>query len=215
MKTHLEANSVRIFFVFFMTTMIALAGCGGGRSAAVEDGTQTFSGYEYVVVSQSALALTSDSVSGEGMIAFKEPLGSVSSNKNVRLAFQLEDGSFAELRTHADKTLSGGVQVRIARRGNVATLSVAAGDKEPVSRELAGLPVGEAMLLSVDVHNTETPAHVLVWDEAEKVPTDDNARFNSDADGVVPGNGIGMFWGLALSGARVSSVSLGPARFAH
>jgi hypothetical protein len=201
-------------FGFSIVAALTHIGCSGG-SDIPSNNAQNISGYEYVVISRSTLSLTADAVSGDGEIAFTDPAGSTSSNQNFQLEFLLDDGGSLELKAFANNTLSGGVKVRILRDGDHASISATTEDSEPVGREIKELPANGLIALSIDVHNSETPAHVLVWRKSEKSPTDDNAVFNSDADGVIPGNGIGMYWGLALEGAKVSKVATNSAEFAH
>lgn len=191
----------------------SLLGCSGGGGGSGES-QKTFSGYEYVTLAQGTLAQTAESMSGEGKIAFKNPIGEVSSEKNFQLSFELTDKAYVELLAYGDEQLKNAVQIRVTRNGDLLQLTASAGDKDPVSRDLTGITAASAIGLSIDVHNSETPTHVLAWNSDEKAPTDDNALFNSDADGEIPGNGTGMFWGIALGGAKVTSLTIDSARLA-
>jgi hypothetical protein len=65
----------------------------------------------------------------------------------------------------------------------------------------------------VDIHNDETPAHVLVWSATSSEITEESALFNSEEDGEMPGNGKGSFWGIILDDARVSNAVVSEPRF--
>jgi hypothetical protein len=199
---------------FSILTALMLSGCAG-KNGNKTDETKILSGNDYIVVSDESLASTADTISGEGEIAFKDPVGAISSNKNFQIDFQLADGSSAELKTYCDKNSSDCVRLGFSRIDNLVSLSAATGNSEPIEFELDQVNASGLISLSIDVHNTETPAHILVWNQSEQSPSDDNAWFNSDADGAVAGNGNGMFWGLAIKDAKVSKATIGSPEFAH
>jgi len=192
----------------------ALNACGGGSSNSPE-GDKTLNGLEYIYLSQGTLTATSETMSGSGIIAFKNPVGEVASDKNIKISFELTDNTYIEIRSHADKELKNGVQIRFTRAVSNLLLTATAGDKDPVSRALGDMQVDSTINLSVDIHNSETSAHILAWNGDEITPTDDNALFNSDADGQIPGKGTGMFWGIAFGDAKVTSVALDSALLSH
>ncbi len=205
----------RTFGISALAALVSI-GCGGGSGSGKQAyNAQSINGYDYIVITNSNLSLTDGNVSGEGEIAFTGPVGSTSSNSNFKVEFTLDDGGFLELKAFANNKLAGGVDVRISRSGDSASVSSVTSDNEPVSRELKELNANGLIALSIDVHNSETPAHVLMWSKTERLPTDDNALFNSDADGVITGNGVGMLWGLALNRAKVSKVATDSPELAH
>ncbi len=200
------------------------SGCGsskdsssGGGDGGSDDSSPrlTLGGNEFVITSDQALQVSGDRIAGTGVVAFKSPLGTVSSNRNFRLTASLLDGGTVELRTFASASLEGGLFVAIARRGDSVVLLLSSSNQVPVERELGGVDAKGTFTVSIDVHNKEKPAHVLAWSESETAPNDDNALFNSDADGRPSGNGVGPYWGLRLDDATVFSVSLGAAMFSH
>jgi hypothetical protein len=191
-----------------------LVSCSAGNDSQTNN-ARRLSGYEYIVMTDSKLSLTDDNVSGDGEIAFKEAVGARSSNRNFQIEFSLEDDGFVKLKAFASSTLSGAIEVTFSRSNDRVSLSVTVDGEESMWRELKNLNPRGLIALSIDVHNSETPAHVLIWDIKEKSPTDDNAIFNSDADGVLPGNGLGMYWGFALKGATLSKIALHSPESAH
>lgn len=70
--------------------------------------------------------------------------------------------------------------------------------------------------LQFDVHNNETPAHVLAWNrDLGDSFTDATAVFNSEENDNSPGIGSGTRWGVRLSGATVTRAELGAVKAGH
>ncbi len=199
---------------FSTLAALVLFGCGGTKDTRANS-AHSINGHSFLIIADSTLLLTKEDVSGEGEIAFIDPIGSTSSNKNFQVEFRLDDGGRLDLKTFANNSLDSGVELLISRSGERIFLSATTKDNGPVSHELKALDANGLLALSIDVHNSETPAHALIWSNTEQSPTDDNAIFNSDADGAIAGNGAGVYWGMALSGAKVSKVDTGSAKFGH
>jgi hypothetical protein len=195
------------------------AACGGTRGSGAADPspgtTPALSGSEYVTIDNEQLVSAAGQLSGKGVVAFRSPLGGIATNKNFKLTVSLDDGGFCELRTHATNTLGAAVVIGISRRGDSLFMYHFIGEGRRSEREIKSLAAGDELSLSIDVHNTESPAHVLVWSAREELPTDDNAIFNSDADASSVGNGAGAFWGISFAGAAVKEAKVGPALFSH
>jgi hypothetical protein len=201
--------------ISFITPIIMLALAACGKSDSKNEDKLSFSGYEYIVKSTSSPVVTDGELTGEGSIAFVEPLGSVSSNKNFKISMTLEDAGFVELKTFANAELGASIGLKLSRAGDTLLLVSSAENKVAEPIILKGLAVSGPLSLSIDVHNSETPAHVMLWSSSESSPTDDNSVFNSDADGEIPGNGAGTFWGLSLKSSSISAASTGDSVFTH
>lgn len=78
---------------------------------------------------------------------------------------------------------------------------------------LEGVDAAGAITIGVDVHNDESPAHVLVWSGSDFA--EDAAAFNSEGDGAAPGQGSATFWGLKLAKANVTAATIGDAKFSE
>jgi hypothetical protein len=191
-----------------------LAACSGSEVRSA-DGQLRIGDRSVVAIDGDALEFGSDSVAGKGSFVFQSPLGAIDSNVNFRFVVTLQEGASIELRSHADGKLGKGVAIRLQRDATNIVVSLAAGGKESNDFPLPGGDVTQPLALSVDVHNSETPAHVLIWPGDLALPNDDNAWFNSDADAQTPGNGGGNFWGFAMQGGALSEIAVEEAAFGH
>jgi hypothetical protein len=145
----------------------------------------------------------------DGAYVFKDPLGEVGSNKGYRLTFTAEDGGSVTLVSHADRALAGGLALTFRRSGAELAFSMTAGETTTEPKTLAGVDVAGAVSLAVDVHNEESPAHVVVWTAAQEEPSLENALYESERDGDAPGNGTDALWGLRFEKATVTGVDVG------
>ena len=62
-----------------------------------------------------------------------------------------------------------------------------------------------ALSYRVEVHNDETPAHILVWPGDATSFTEDTALLNSEDISSSHGNGAGSFWSIKLENSSVTS----------
>jgi hypothetical protein len=196
-----------------VTSVFILASACGKDSDGDDAGAATgkFAGKDYVVLEQGDLAASEAAISGSGTIAFKDPVGELGAKKDYALTFTLEDGGSLDLVAQADEKLEHGVGVSLRRTGAALSVVLAADGEEAAAKTLAGVDAAAAMTLHIDVHNDESPAHVLVWSGTDF--SEDAAALNSEADGATPGQGDGTFWGLRLMKASVTAADVGGAEF--
>jgi hypothetical protein len=187
----------------------SLLGCGkddGGGSNA--DGK--LGAANYVVLESGDLQRGSDKLSGSGAVAFKEPVGEIGAKKSYTLTFSLQDGGSLVLLAQGAKSLENSVELKFSRAAGElkATLSAAGKNAEP--KLLAGVDAAsDSVTLTIDIHNDESPAHVLVWSGNDFA--EEKALLNSEED--TPGQGSGTFWGLRLVKATVTSALIGDPKY--
>jgi hypothetical protein len=189
--------------------------CGKVESSKGDTSARQFDGKDVITVSDQGLYVTGSSLSGSGSVVFRAPLGESGSNKGFRLQFTLADGGSIDLISHAYDNLSGGNTVRLVRSGQVLQTVLTDEGKTIIPHQLTGIAADTDLDLLIDVHNSETPAHILIWNHDAGAADDDNALFNSDADADSSVRGYGNFWGLSLNQASVTAASAGEARFGH
>ena len=197
-----------------------LASCGGSDSASDSGASQEgkIGSTEVLLLSQTGLSFSGTSLKGTGNVVAKKPLGEPKDDRNIGLTFALEDGGSLSVRAFATKTLESGVKFTFSRKGKVLQATLSADEKSvDVSRNFSALDASEEVSVLLDVHNNETPAHVLVWKGDTQSPGDENALFNSEkaGDGESAGNGKGTFWGLVLSKATIKSAVASDSKFKH
>lgn len=189
-----------------------LCGCGHDHGDSSSDGAQgKFGSSSYVVVNEGNLKRKNSEIKGTGTFVFKQPIGEIGSNRHYDLDFNLEDGGSLTLVAHGDNKLNRGVEVVFSRKAEALELTFAASGSESSTRVVKGIPASGAIHVGVDVHNEESPAHILIWSGNNY--SEDAALFNSEEDNVVPGKGSATFWGLKLIKARVTKAAISSAKF--
>ncbi len=206
---------MRRLWVVMCVLSLGLAACGGDKTANPTEDTKSWQNRSYKILNEGSFSLTDQALVGNASILFTQPLGHIDSNKNFKVGFLLLDQGSVELRSFTNTKLDQGVTLRFSRTGDNLYLTLIAGKSETSPRLLSGINADGYVVLSVDVHNSESPTHILVWEPNITNATDDNALFNSDADATTPGRGVGQFWGLVLNNATVNLLDVTKARFGH
>lgn len=195
--------------------ILASFGCKKDDNETTTLVSGSFAGQTYYVVEAGTLERTDTLIKGSGAIVFAAPLAAVESQDNFALDFSLADGGSLSLVTHADSALDKGIAVQFDREGSELTVSLKADGAGTGDNVLSGMDASAALSVAVDVHNNETPAHVLIWNAASGSFGEDNAIYNSEADTDAPGNGKASLWGLVFRNAELSRVSLDAAKFSE
>lgn len=209
-------------FARFSASAVVLfvtASCGGDDGSPSDPSREGQVGSTtFVLQGDGSVSFVDGLVSGTGRIAAKQPLGELASSKNFSLTFSLEDGGSLALAGYSKATLDGGVILKFERTGAAVTATLAVGDvKLDLSPVLTNVDATREIGVTLDIHNNETPAHVIVWTSDIKDPNESNPVYESERDessrGAVPGNGQGSYWGLELAKARVAKAEVGEPKF--
>ncbi len=174
--------------------------------------TYTLGGLDYIIVDAGSLTHSGTAISGSGSIVYRMPLDNkAESAHSFGLKFQLEDGASLTLIANADNKLQNGVGILFSRHTNALSVKLLAGEKSTdVSSRFSDIDASGDLSFQLDVHNDESPAHVLVWDASTTELTADNARLNSETEGMeCPGQGSASFWGFVLAKAKVTEATVG------
>ena len=198
-----------------LSAVAMLAACGKSESSK-NTKADSFQGEKVGVSEDSELALTEETVSGTGSFVYKDPIGESSEDKSYVVSFKLADKASLELRSHTNNKLSKGVNLRFTRDGKNVKLVYGGESEKPKTIELLkNVDESKNIELSIDVHNSETPSHVLVWSSSEAKKGEESALFNSDADVDTREKGTGVYWGFILDNATLNSAKSGGPIFGH
>ena len=214
----LKSNVLRIAWVLAgpVSFGIVMASCGS-QSDSSTGAAKKIGSAEVVLLNAGSLQFVDSGIFGSGSIAFKNPVGEVKAKKNYALEFLLDDKASVKLVTHSNEKLENGFEFAFTRAGKtLQVVTTAEGKSVDISGAgtLSSIDATQKIKVFVDVHNDETPAHVLIWNQATQDPTEENAAYNSEsAEGAgdsfnSPGNGAATFWGLVLSNANVTSAQI-------
>lgn len=196
--------------------LVVLALASGVGACSDDQGDLLFlNGVGYRVVNAGSLAHNNTNVTGTGSIVFNSPLSSIQSANSYALSFVLADGGSLVLVANSKDDVTNGAETRFSRSGSVLSVKfIVGGSETDVSSSFTSINASGTITLQVDVHNNESPAHVLAWTGSDF--SEGAALVNSeDAGKEVPGNGSGTYWGLRLTDATVTSASVGAAKFSE
>ena len=212
-----------------LALLMALTACGGGKNDSAPVGpTNRFGSQQLSTIGDaSGLSVSPGSLKGTGTVVFASQFPEVRSGGSVALNFSLEDGASLTLVSHADSALgagfelefrrlgtgSGSLQVRLRAQGNVRDTRNKFGQDV-----FSGIDASLPMKLQIDIHNDESPAHVLVWSRLISDDFSETAAILNTEDEVEksngsPGIGSGVRWGLKLNRAAVTGAEPSPPKF--
>lgn len=221
MKTSRRFALKRVCAAF--ASFVLMSACGGDDDSSSPSPTNAASegkvgSTDLVIQDSPNLRFESNTLVGDGKAAAKQPAGEVSSQRNFALDFTLEDGGSVTLAAYATQALEKGVLVKFTRSANALKATLTANGKDiDLSPVFTNVNASRRIGVLVDVHNNETPAHVIAWTSDIENPSADNPVYESERDeqsrGAVPGNGQGTFWGLVLSKAKVTKADAGDRKF--
>lgn len=169
---------------------------------------QTFSDLALQILNPDTLDLSSSALSGTGTVIFEDPLSAISSAFSYTVTFSLAEEASLSLFSHAQSDTSGAIHITVTRHDLDLILSISDGvDTIIFDGVLDDLDAESEISLSFDIHNDEIHPHILVWSGSDF--SEEEALLNSEEEeGVEFASGTGHFWGLILSNARVTSVSI-------
>jgi hypothetical protein len=201
--------------VYAFMTLAILAGQGckkdEGKTSSLPQGS--FAEQIYYVVEAGDLEQGEDVLKGSGAIVFASPLNVTPSQDNFALEFTVAEGGSLALVARTDNSLSNGLTVQFDRAGTELISSLKADGQGTGDNVLSGIDASGTISLAVDVHNNETPAHVLIWNADAGTFEEDDALYNSEGDADAPGVGKGALWGLVLRQAEIKAVTRGEPKF--
>lgn len=195
--------------------VLATFGCkkDDDKTSTLPEGT--LAGKTYSIITSGTLTNSATQLAGSGAIVFHSPLDEIRSKDSFALNFTVADGGTLELVTHSDADLQNGVSVLFSRTADELTLSLKADGSGTDPKVLEGVKASEALAITVDVHNDESPSHILVWNAAAGAFGEADALFNSEEDEEAPGTGKAQAWGLLLDNAVVTGADRGAPKFSE
>ncbi|WP_141733118.1 hypothetical protein [Oligoflexus tunisiensis] len=195
--------------------LVTVATCACSKDEKKESSLPegSFAGQTYYVVEAGDLERSESLLRGSGAIVFASPLNAIASQDNFALEFTVNDGGTLGLVTHANNALEQGLTVQFERAGTELVAILNADGAGTDDHALSGIDASGPVALAIDVHNNETPAHVLIWNAVNGSWEEDAALYNSESDADAPGQGKALLWGLVLRDAELKSVTRSAAKF--
>lgn len=219
--------------ILSILVLLFVVACGSeaDRSPAspgfLEDGAEVYQlhGVKYVPSSSAQLNHGGSSISGSGDLIFLDSLPRVDSSRSFLLRFRLQrDLGRLTLVANANESLESGVEIDFTRRGRnlYITFSALGVSRVFSAQEVVGLGsinAEEELIFVIDIHNNESPVHLMLWNGRE------HSRFTPwnrlmDSGPLMfevwrSQRGQGSFWGLKLDGVTVYQAEEGPPKVRH
>jgi hypothetical protein len=213
-----------------LALLFALTACGGNgnKNAALQGPSGKFGSQQVAAIGDSSeLSVSPGSLQGTGTVIFGSRFGEIRSGGSIALDFSLADGGSLTLITHADSSLGSGYELEFRRlgtgAGSLKVLLRAQGDTRNTVNDFgqdvfSGIDASLPMKLQIDIHNNESPAHVMVWSRLISNDFSETAAILNTEDEVEksngsPGIGSGVHWGLKLVRANVTGAEPSPPKF--
>lgn len=210
--------------------LLSLTACGGGgqKDSGISGPTNRFGSQQLSAVGDaSGLSVSPNSLKGAGAVVFASQFPEIRSGGSVALNFSLEDGGSLTLVSHADSSLGNGFELEFRRLGTGAgslrvRLRAQGNVRDTVNNfgqdVFSGIDASLPMKLQIDVHNNESPAHVMVWsrlisDDFSEAAAILNTEDEIEKSNGSPGIGSGLRWGLKLHRADVTGAEPSPPKF--
>ncbi|MBM4254079.1 MAG: hypothetical protein FJ146_19100 [Deltaproteobacteria bacterium] len=194
-----------------LIALLVIAGCDKGATGTDTANQGSLGSSPYVTVDTGNLASSGTGLKGQGSIAFKDPVGAIGARKSYALAFSLDDGGSLTLVANADESLKNGLELKFSRTGNSVAAAMTVGTVTSAAKNFVAVDGSQALNLTIDIHNDEAPAHVMIWSGKDYSAV--NAILDSETDDAAPGQGRGTFWGLKLNQATVTEAVIAAAKF--
>jgi len=202
----------RALGVMFAAIVISASGCSKKDSdAATCSGGYQLESLCFKGQTNANLVFSSGSLSGTGSAVAVEPLSEkTAGGRNIAISFSIQDGGSFELRTFARNDLSGGIDIKFSRSSGKLNMSFKQGETASSAKELEGIDASAEVKLFIDVHNDESPAHVIVWNGAGSFNKEQSLHNSEDSGAIQPAaQGLDKYWGVALNRATLSKVAVG------
>ncbi|UXR64289.1 hypothetical protein EZJ49_14570 [Bdellovibrio bacteriovorus] len=201
-----------IRFIIFLLVPLMVAACGGGYNPDKDNLSKA------LPVGESSYY---DLGNNKGLMT--EGLSSVASAANFEISFNLQDGGSLTLHTFTNSQLQSGFKFKFARQGGALLIQAEAqGQIQNWSSLFTDIDATQKLTFTMDVHNNEHPAHVMIWVGAKSSSMNHtNTIYNSAEDSLdlnydsSPGNGSGRAWGFELINAQLTNARLSSPQDAH
>lgn len=165
----------------------------------------------------SGLSILPARLSGTGQVVFRDSLELFGQDSSHALSFLIQDGGSLVFSSYAESSLANGLEFVFKRTGRklLVTLTRAGTAGRDVSSAFQAVDASRVVDLQIDVHNSESPAHIVVWNGNEREFSDDNTLLNSEDGDVSPGAGSGVLRGFTLINAVVFKSSVSEVKLDH
>ncbi len=182
-----------------LSMLFAIVGCSGGLNPDLtltpgQDPAQKIGNYQFDIISgHESVSYTNGQLQGTGVARLLDALPNSKMAANYNITFRLSPGGSLAIVTHAQRTLTNGIELIITWPVNSPHLQVEAltgSNRKDLSQDFVAIDPRQEIRLSMDVHNDHfLQPELIVWSNAGPQPL---TQFS------LRGNGRGVNWGFRL-----------------
>lgn len=219
-------NSVYRYFSGFalLPLLLFAVSCGDGKRVELNEG---LSAGELRFGLLGGSCSQSLGIKGSCSIQAGESLGGVAGEKSFALRFRLDDGGSLTMHAFANGT-SNGFDLQFRRNGSRLEVRAVVGGRETnYDANFSAYDASGSLAFQIDVHNSESPTHLLIWDAASAPSfTADRKLVNSECTSAggtdaehdcnnfgASGRGAGSNLAFSLTNALLQNVAISGPKF--
>lgn len=162
-------------------------------------------GTAFTQIDGNNISISNSATAGDGTLMGLNPLGSLASGKNFKLEASLKAGGSIILKAYADNSGNNGLNLNFTNSNNALVVTASGSDFSSDLTSYFSDASPTDFTFYIDVHNDETPAHVLVWD---KDPTTTPIYDSEDDTPGFEANGSDTYFGVTLDSASLKKLTL-------
>ena len=166
-------NGKEYFMRILKTTVIALAMLAGACSSDSDDDSSCAKVYGYCFEAAEGVNVSGSTVTGSGNLNLGQVVDTAASGKNFQATVTLEDGDSVTLLAFADSSLENGVNIVFTRSGSTVEWVLAENSGTLKTSSFSDADATKELVINVDLHNDEEPAHVIIWEGTGALPEED------------------------------------------
>lgn len=150
------------------------------------------------------ISISDSKTDGDGTLMGLNPLGSLASGKNFKLEASLKAGGSIILKTYADESGNNGLNFKFSNSNNALVVTASGPNFSSDLSSFFSDASPTEFTFYIDVHNDETPAHVIIWDND---PTTSPIYDSEDDTPGFEANGSGTYFGATLDSASLKKLT--------
>lgn len=175
---------------------------------------------EVLSLNSPELNFSENSLQGNGRATVLIPLNSTRSQQSYAVSFSVEDSGRFALVINSNEELQSGIELHFRRQESEFDVQLKLAEQTTnLSSLFSNLNASEPVNLIVDVHNNESPLHMIAWTGEVTEPTANNSVYDSIRDkkskGALQGNGRGSFWGFIFDKSKITQAVVAEPKVLH
>lgn len=216
----------RTALLFPLLALTALGqGCGNGTRIE-PDRSLAVAGSQFGLVSGTCSMNANREITGSCSIVAASDLGGVNSGSSFALQLRLEDGGSLTLHAFGNRNQQA-FNIRFSRTdANLSVRVEVNGQETNYDTQFRNYDARRTIALQIDVHNDETPVHLLIWDQSASPRFGLDQKVINSLCGInnpardcnnfgLNGRGAGSNFGFTIDNAALLSAIVSAPKYEH